>query len=48
LIVNFTPTGIIPTRDMSKHVPLTVSEIVEDVRRVVGIGITMVGLEDTL
>jgi len=44
LIVNFTPTGIIPTRDMSAHVPLTVDEIVEDVRRAVEIGITMVHL----
>ena len=44
LIVNFTPTGVIPTRDMSAHVPLTVDEIVDDIRRAVEIGITMVHL----
>jgi len=44
LIVNFTPTGMIPTKDMTPHVPITPEEIVEDVRRAVGIGITMVHL----
>jgi uncharacterized protein (DUF849 family) len=44
LIVNFTPTGMIPTREMTPHVPITVKEIVEDVRRAVDIGITMVHL----
>lgn len=44
LIINFTPTGMIPTRDMTPHVPLTVTEIVEDVHRAVEIGITMVHL----
>ncbi|MEA3224323.1 MAG: 3-keto-5-aminohexanoate cleavage protein [Planctomycetota bacterium] len=44
LIVNFTPTGMIPTKEMTPHVPISVEEIVEDVRRAVGIGITMVHL----
>lgn len=44
LIVNFTPTGMIPTKEMTPHVPVSVSEIVEDVLRVSEIGITMVHL----
>lgn len=44
LIVNFTPTGMIPTKEMTPHVPITVEEIVEDVRRAIDIGITMVHL----
>jgi uncharacterized protein (DUF849 family) len=44
LIVNFTPTGMIPTKEMTPHVPITPNEIVEDVRRAVDIGITMVHL----
>ncbi len=44
LIVNFTPTGMIPTKDMTPHVPISVSEIVDDVCRAVEIGITMVHL----
>jgi 3-keto-5-aminohexanoate cleavage enzyme len=44
LIVNFTPTGMIPTKEMTPYVPVTIDEIVEDVRRAVDIGITMVHL----
>ena len=44
LIINFTPTGMIPTREMTSVVPVTVSEIIEDVREAVEIGITMVHL----
>ena len=44
LIINFTPTGMIPTKNMTRHVPITVCEIVEDVHRAVEIGITMVHL----
>lgn len=44
LIVNFAPTGMIPTREMTPHVPILVAEIVEDVHRAVEIGITMVHL----
>jgi len=31
LIVNFTPTGMIPTKEMTPHVPISPSEIVEQV-----------------
>ncbi|HEM61570.1 MAG TPA: 3-keto-5-aminohexanoate cleavage protein [Chloroflexi bacterium] len=44
LIVNLAPTGMIPTREMTPHVPLTVDEIVEDVHEAWEIGITMVHL----
>lgn len=44
LIINFTPTGMIPTKEMTPHAPITVEEIVEDVHRAVEIGITMVHL----
>jgi 3-keto-5-aminohexanoate cleavage enzyme len=44
LIVNFAPTGMIPTKDMTPHVPVSVSEIVEDVHEAWEIGITMVHL----
>lgn len=38
------PTGMVPTREMSPYVALQPDEIVEDVRRAVDIGITMVHL----
>lgn len=44
LILNFTPTGMIPTKEMTPHVPVSVSEIVEDVHRAWEIGISMVHL----
>jgi len=44
LIINFAPTGMIPTKQMTPHVPISVQEIVEDVHRAVEIGITMVHL----
>ena len=44
LIINFTPTGMIPTKQMTPHVPVDVPEIIEDVLRVSEIGITMVHL----
>lgn len=44
LIINFTPTGMIPTKDMTPHVPVSVSEIVDDVHKASEIGITMVHL----
>ncbi|WP_105473652.1 BKACE family enzyme [Jejuia pallidilutea] len=43
-ILNFTPTGMIPTKDMTPHVPVSVSEIIEDVHKASEIGITMVHL----
>lgn len=42
LIVNFTPTGMIPTKEMTRYVPVSVPEIIEDVYKAVEIGITMV------
>lgn len=42
LIVSFTPTGMLPTKTMSPHVPVSVAEIVEDVHQAVELGITMV------
>ena len=44
LIINFTPTGMIPTKDMTPHVPVTANEIIEDVHKASEIGITMVHL----
>jgi uncharacterized protein (DUF849 family) len=44
LIINFTPTGMIPTKKMTPHVPISISEIVEDVHRATEAGITMVHL----
>lgn len=44
VIVNFTPTGMIPTRQMTTHVPISAQEIIEDVHRAIEIGITMVHL----
>jgi uncharacterized protein (DUF849 family) len=43
-IINFTPTGMLPTKAITPHVPLSVSEIIEDVHRAHEIGITMVHL----
>ena len=42
LIVSFTPTGMLPTKAMTPHVPVSVPEIVEDVHLAVEVGITMV------
>ena len=44
LIVNFAPTGMIPTKAMTPHVPVSVQEIIEDVHEAYEIGITMVHL----
>lgn len=44
LVINLTPTGMIPTKEMTPHVPVSVQEIIEDVHRAVEIGITMVHL----
>ncbi|NNE31858.1 MAG: 3-keto-5-aminohexanoate cleavage protein [Winogradskyella sp.] len=41
LIINFTPTGMIPTKEMTPHVPVKVNEIIEDVHRAYELGITM-------
>lgn len=44
LIVNFAPTGMIPTKDMTPHVPLTTRQVVCQVCEAYQIGITMVHL----
>lgn len=44
LVVNFTPTGMVPTKEMTPHIPLSVAEIVAEVRAAVDVGITMVHL----
>ena len=44
LIINFTPTGMIPTKEMTPHVPVLADEIIADVKRACELGITMVHL----
>ncbi len=44
LIINYTPTGMIPTKKITPHVPISVQEIVEDVHEAVELGITMLHL----
>jgi 3-keto-5-aminohexanoate cleavage enzyme len=44
LIINLAPTGMIPTKEMTPHVPVTIEEIIEDVHQAVEVGITMVHL----
>lgn len=44
LIINLAPTGMVPTRAQSPHVPLTPQEIAADVARCVGLGVSMVHL----
>ena len=43
-IINFTPTGMIPTKEMTPHVPVSADEIVEQVLASAEIGITSVHL----
>ncbi len=44
LIINFAPTGMIPTKQMTPHVPISAAEIIENVHEAVEIGISMVHL----
>jgi 3-keto-5-aminohexanoate cleavage enzyme len=44
LIINFAPTGMIPTKQMTPHVPISAAEIVEDVHEACELGISMVHL----
>ncbi len=44
LIINFTPTGMIPTKEMTPHIPVDEQEITEQVLEACEIGITMVHL----
>lgn len=43
-ILNFTPTGMIPTKEMTPHVPITPDEIVDQVCEVAALGVSMVHL----
>ncbi|HSW39967.1 MAG TPA: 3-keto-5-aminohexanoate cleavage protein [Acidobacteriota bacterium] len=43
-ILNFTPTGMIPTKAMTPHVPVTPEEIVEQVLEAISLGANMVHL----
>src|SRR4030042_124654 len=44
LIINFVPTGMIPSKKMSPYVPVSAQEIIEDVQQAVEVGITVVHL----
>ena len=41
-IINFSPTGMVPTRAMTPHVPITPVEIIEQVHQAYELGITLV------
>jgi 3-keto-5-aminohexanoate cleavage enzyme len=41
-ILNFAPTGLIPTREMTPHVPILSDEIVKEVLDVADLGVSMV------
>lgn len=43
-ILNFAPTGMIPTREMTSHVPLTPQEIADQVSETADLGVNMVHL----
>jgi len=43
-IINFTPTGMIPTRELTPFVPITPEEIIKEVHKAYEMGITMVHL----
>ncbi|MFZ2633172.1 MAG: 3-keto-5-aminohexanoate cleavage protein [Desulfosalsimonadaceae bacterium] len=43
-ILNFTPTGMIPTKDMTPHVPIQPDEIIDQVLDVAELGVNMVHL----
>ena len=44
LIVNLAPTGLVPTREMTPHVPLTIREIADQVCTLARLGVNMVHL----
>lgn len=44
LIINFTPTGMIPTKDITPRVPVTPGEVVDQVLEVSELGVNMVHL----
>jgi uncharacterized protein (DUF849 family) len=44
IIINFCPTGMVPDKNMTPHVPISVDEIVEQTHAVYELGITIVHL----
>jgi len=44
LIINFTPTGMVPTKAMTSLVPISVEEIIEDVLDCARLGVRIVHL----
>jgi len=44
LIINVTPTGMVPTREMTPHVPIHPDEIVRDVRECAALGTSIAHL----
>lgn len=44
IVINFAPTGMIPQKKDNPYVPITSSEIIEDVKKAYELGITMVHL----
>lgn len=44
IVINFTPTGMLPSKKDTPYVPINPDEIIEDVRRAYMLGITMVHL----
>lgn len=44
LILNFTPTGMLPTKDQTPHIPVTPEEIAQDVDACTALGASMVHL----
>lgn len=44
VIINFAPTGMVPTKGQTPHVPLIASEIIEEVHAAVECGISMLHL----
>jgi len=44
IIINFTPTGMLPMKEITPFVPIHVAEIVQEVKNAIDLGITMVHL----
>jgi uncharacterized protein (DUF849 family) len=44
LIINFCPTGMIPTKALTPHVPITPAEVIEDACRALELGVAIVHL----
>jgi len=44
IVINFTPTGMLPMKKDTPYVPVSVNEIIEDVKKAYNLGITMVHL----